>query len=383
MLFFFYFHNIYVIILTLKEGEVMATETYRAIFDPKLDKLKTLRKSALENGDKEFIIRIDHSIEYLNMLTGRSPDKTGLSELDLLKYHSDDISKLEYYASVPRINKGIPATSIPNISIKQTYEIICTFFRRVLDDDLFDLFLETFNRKNELVHLFSEDSKAPDGFEIFLWGLKEAHIFFTLRKDISNFSSLAHEFGHAIADTYHFAPHINDSIYIFEEIISVFFELLCLDYMKKMRVFRDSAYNYNLMRFDGERKRSINILIYEEYWRKIENGEYDEENNTIDLVRASELLAGSESLDESIFERFLIIDELKYAISTSIAIKLFEIYTKDPKRALELIYDILKMNQNLPKEEIFAYLDDIGLSIDRKSIESYKEHIMHKRSQNF
>lgn len=247
-----------------------------------------------------------------------------------------------------------------NFSNKELIELTFDFYRST-DKKTFNLFNEVYKKNKNLIYF----SKIKEGQN--LRGLTAYSILFDINY-ITIFKSgkfidlkaIIHEFGHAINNTLNF-NFMNKS---YEEIVSIFFELISQEYFENIGM--EQATTNRLNDYESKKDDIKNIQDILKIYKYLYKNNYP-------FIK-SEVILHNHNKNElnELFLNFNF-DYYIYVTGFIVAVNLFLIYIKDKEYALYLLYKIISFN-HLEDEDVFQILKDHNLTnID--SLYTYSDYI--------
>ena len=104
---------------------------------------------------------------------------------------------------------------------------------------------------------------APSPQSIFLPYGKKTYICMKRYGVVEDIFDLVHEYGHGIHFSMNFDMKVYENNYLFVEIVSIFFELLCMEHLISFKEFEEATLDY--------RKRYFNTTVIKGKYALIEN----------------------------------------------------------------------------------------------------------------
>lgn len=225
------------------------------------------------------------------------------------------------------------------VNVKMLFEIVYEFFRN-LDSEMFTDFFNLFaNNKKNLIFVPVSPTKSCVG--ITYQRKDDVVIKMNRYKTIKDIFTLVHEYGHAInmkknPDSYYDPVHQN-----FEEIESVFLELILCDYLEKQG-------------FDKEDIDTMKIQIIEDLTSDVENVYFkykinkfmhEEQIKNIDSNFFKELYQKRNITKEELRKVYKCSFEeiIKYVISTFYSLELYDLFLHNKDLALKYYKEIISL----------------------------------------
>lgn len=301
-----------------------------------------------------------------------------LSEYEAMDFLKDFMPLLDPLASSSKMDTEKRYFYLPRRSDEELYRRVYEFYKNCVDERTFKIFRSYFKRRERFIHTERLGIGKMDPFSIFLPYFNENHIFKKRSDDFNDVIDLAHECGHAIQALANYRVRTDDNTQ-YDEIVSLFFELLALDYLRGIDRYSSIASNYNRVLFNEMSIVSEGILLdylITDYWKFISSkGIAGSTKLTMD--------AFSDLIRNTSFEKTTLKTHLErgfyfpfiYAFSYIIAVELFMIYKRDRKHAMELLWNIIELETDMSKEEYFNCLLEMGIK-PNEHLEDYKKHII-------
>lgn len=283
------------------------------------------------------------------------------------------ITDMDY---VPTYDGYIP---IPKLTNEDVLELTYDFFKECTDREIFKLFRSMFKKRKNLVHMERLGVQYIEPYSIFLPFYKKVHIFLKRTKGIDDLTDLSHEYGHGIQYLVNYHSNYYGENNIFSEIVSMFFELLDVDYLSKIGEFKECAQNYQKEFFNSMRSNSQITLLDEKIlarWRFFINTGVKKSTKETE----KELIKALKDTDFELYSLRLflsldITEQIPYSISYLIALEIFMVYKKDRDKGMYLIKRIMAIDLRLDKEDYYQEILRLGI-IPNENLENFKNHIM-------
>lgn len=187
----------------------------------------------------------------------RSLKETLLREKQFLQQNKKAIKLIEPLAVSNTIVLGDEPANV-YLPEETRFELIHDFFREVLDKELFEVFMYIFNNKKYFFHHYKSNEERKN-LEVFLEYFQEPHILLNRYGTLQEVYISCHEIGHGIIELYN-PSYNNNSNNVFDEIISMFFEYLCLDFLKSFEKFAANSTDVLQDDFDYYSDASLTII---------------------------------------------------------------------------------------------------------------------------
>ncbi len=243
---------------------------------------------------------------------------------------------------------------------KHLLHMINDFYNSIPDKEIKNIFNDVYKDRIYNVR-FKESTASYCGGTTF--DLKK-YISINSTINFSCFRNLAHEYGHAIHDIYlgHTTSY-KDTQYT--ELVSIFFELLASEYISNTNVIlkdKERTQNiFNLIKMDNYAR---NLLVLNNT-KDINFKDRDEAFNYYLKYLYEEEAYMAIDYDAKLFNDYL--------IPTIIDIELLWEYKKDPEKALYLLKDLIK-NEN---ENYIEHTKKLGLKLNSHEYD-YIKHLVNK-----
>ncbi len=347
------------------------------VLRPRLEKLQELRK----NAKGESLVNIDKNIEII--LSELEREEREIDTLDELSYEMYKIQKMRpfmktikdfvvEYCYYPRIEK------CAILGKKGQYELLHEFFSRAVDPELFKVFMDIFRYRESNIHDAEYDGKS--GRTIYLPYFDEVHIGINRHYTIEDLATLGHEFGHGIEYKTNYRENMFYENGMFMEAVSVFFELLMLDFLKGKEMFSSSAMEYQQRTYFYECYFGNAILVENYLFKRWMKDKRKSERAFSKMLRD----------DLKSFRDFLFYDDEeptkevlasknyhfngRYIVGKSLAIDLFILYLHDRDKALEKLHEYLSLDTGIPSVLFMDELRARGFTFN-KHVEEYTEYL--------
>ena len=232
------------------------------------------------------------------------------------------------------------------VNAKMLFEIVYEFFKQ-LDDELFSNFISLFINKDKNI-IFAANNPIKDFVGITYLNNDNIKIKMTRSKTIEDIFTLVHEYGHALNMKKNPKLYNNEARTHFEEIESIFLELILCDYLVNNGFNKDDINEVkkiiieNLINEakDLYFKYNINRFIHVEQIKNIDNHFfkllYQNKNITKDELR---------KVYSSSYE-----DVIKYVISSLFALELYDKYQINKEKTIEDYKNIISL-------DLYTHLD--------------------------
>ncbi len=347
------------------------------VLRPRLDKLYELRKSA--NG--ESLIRINKNIEII--LDELAKDEISDDSFDELAYEMYKIKTMKSfmriirdfvidYSYYPRIERAA------SLGKRGQYEILHEFFSMALDPDLFKIFMSIFRYRDSNIHDAEYDGKA--GRTIYLPYFDEVHIGINRNYTIEDLVTLGHEYGHGIEFKTNYRENMCVENEMFMEVVSKFFELLLLDFLKGRDMFSRAAMEYQQRTYFFD-CFAANAILVENYMFKKWSKDKSKKEKVFYKMMKSDFISFREYLFSELEEPSVeaLVEKKyhfngKYIVSESLAIDLFILYLHDRDRALEKLHEYLSLDTGVPSIIFLEELRAKGFTFN-ECLEEYSEYL--------
>ncbi len=260
------------------------------------------------------------------------------------------------------------------LSKKDIIELLHEFFRNGTNKEIYDLFCKIYKENKKNIHFFTFNELSYSGETIYIEYFKKTYIQVFNSYSFEDMATFAHEFGHAIEFNINFNNNLYKELNVYIEIISIFFELICLEYFSKGEFSKASiitSYS-NLDEHLRSSKSIANEFILLEAI-KIE----DFENKNKLRMNINDLVSKLTQSDINNIVNIYPSRDYIYVFAFLVASNLFMIYKKDLDKALYLVKKIINLSCNITSEEYFNKLKEMNL-LNSCRTKEYKE-LIHKR----
>lgn len=273
-------------------------------------------------------------------------------------------------------NDYIPDFSYDNTALnkKDIIELLHDFFKNGTNKEIYNLFCKIYKDNKKNIHFFTYDELSYSGETVYIDYFKKTYIQVFNSYSFEDLATFAHEFGHAIQFNMNFNNNLYKELNVYIEIISIFFELICLEYFSKGE-FRKASIITSYTNLDEHLESSKSLanefILLDAI--KIE----DFENKSKLRMNINDLVSKltSDDIDDIMSTRPS--RDYIYVFAFLVASNLFMVYKQDLDKALYMVKNIIYLNGNITPEEYFQYLKKMGLLNSTKTKE-YKE-LVHKR----
>jgi len=353
---------------------------YTKTFGAKLEELRRLRKNATS---LEELNKIDKTISAIESLFENDVQPSSIEEQ--LKEEKQAFERMNSYlellnplASERTPRKRASYNSIPEVTIETLFKLMEEFFKEALDKELYKIFKTMFKDRSRLVYFNNIGTGFKGAEAILLAYYREVYIRLRRTHKIEDLGNLAHEYGHGIESLYNEGFELTPGNILFSEIVSTFFELLCLDYMRTKREFIKASTDYETRIFSAIVDRSKQItaeqiilnnpnLTRKSLDRQIKNSEIF----TSDKIYTTEDLLKKESPSY-----------IKYIIGYLIAVEIFMVYVMSKEKGLELLKKVMSLEPENLQNENYEKILTMGI-MPNQNIFDYKKTISEPSSRAF
>ena len=271
--------------------------------------------------------------------------------------------------------KHIDSYMIPD---KKCVEMVSDVFTN-LDEKFSNIYKNFYKNINTSIKFSKKldniDEDVSDGFNIFISILNKNYILVRDELGISKPINLAHECGHVLAINYCPENYYNTINTFFDEIPSLFFELIFeYEYSYKYDSLSTSLFNIEKIYFleDSTDKILLHDCIVEE-WK---NNNYEVNNNLLNILNNKYKINRNDFLN---IIKSSICTNGKYIIGYVTALNLFHIYKQDKNEAFKLLRTLLKLqykdsyllinqiiNYDYINEEVYTLLKTASEDVQKK-----------------
>lgn len=299
---------------------------------------------------------------YFSKKVGNGYKRNLLSEYRETKHFYQDIDFL--WEDILRFStcstKGISNKfDISNIEMNSEEMLqLANDFYSSLDSEYYSYFSKVFAKRKRTIGFLDEpDNDEAFGRTFFLNYFKESFIIINHSSTVEDLFTLVHEFAHATSLQMN-PNHLYPPKSVFGEIDTYFIELVFADYLCSLNII-DERY----MRFEF----GCNVVEAKSIVNKIEL--IKTESFFPYGFNSSKLLLKTGSLMCDLnYEEVLSLFDSSEEVEISIigfmyALKLYEIYKKDKKKAMDILKQFIFMKCNTEKE-YYEKLRELGLNLD-------------------
>lgn len=231
------------------------------------------------------------------------------------------------------------------LSKKDLLELVCDFYKNGTNKEFYELFLRML--KNKEITLYKNRKDSFDAFSIFWPYSNEFNAVihcsnYGNNNDFNYVPIIVHEIGHGIDALINYHISFQQENYIYAEIISTFFELICNEYFYHSEFKKDSiSFSYEYFNdINSKAKILNNYNIFEQY---MENP----------------------------------INYFPYIVAFSIALELLMIYKQDKDKSLYLVKKIIEIPKFLTPEEYYKRILNLGIT-PNNTLDKYENILKRK-----
>lgn len=355
---------------------------YKEKFLKDIDRLLELRKTASPSQ----VEKIDESISIIESCIADEVKNVPTDLKRRIKYDrewmiGDDEFFLELLeeglGNIPFLSYEHKYFYTPKLSRSDLFDLTHDFFQKVLDKDLYKIFRAVFKRRDRglfMDHL-REDGEIADTMYLPIYD--RSYIRLRRKDAIYDITGLAHEYGHAIEMQSGYHPNLFREHVFFSEVASIFFELLCFDYLKMFKEFQKRALNEEKAMLNS-RINGCSIYILENTLYSICAHLSLESKRDIRTFKYwfNSIVGGSEYEGMTLEEMFdeLAPLDLPYYFSHIIAIEIFMVYLRDKDKGLYLMKRFISIDHSVTLDEYYSKIEKLGIEPNAHTKEFY-EHI--------
>ena len=275
---------------------------------------------------------------------------------ELSRYVCDDIPKFPYPYLV--------------LSYSDILELTHDFFKNVISKEIYSLFLKLYKqRKNFFIH--SEDV-GFHGDSLYLQYDESFYTRLEKKNEFADISTMAHEYGHGIQFLTNFNGTLLNSLYAFHEIVSTFFELLCIEYYAKDTEIGKKAIaaNYEFWNIICESAFSLTREL--QILKLIKN---NSSKNPRSVRKSIDFFTKHSDSDElSDIVEVCPSQDFIYIIGYVFAVELYLIYEKDQDYAFYLLKKLMEIDLRLDAHEHLKEILKLGI-IPTANLGTFDNHL--------
>ncbi len=301
-----------------------------------------------------------------------------------LKYEKSELSTLMEFVhiivllwSTQTIDSRPKYIYSPKLSDEELFDLVYSFFKSCVDKDLFESFRSMYKRRDKLVHMswLMERDMCPNA--LYLPYGNEGHIRLKREYTIEDAVDLAHEYGHIMHIQRNFSLGMYRPDFLFNEIVSTFFEILILEHLSHLNGLEQIAKQRSMENFDDAITKTRYIIIEDnliELWDFLKTAKRKNIIETLDKECAKYFSSKKDIgvaylLDKHMSSHFI------YLIGFAYAVEILARYKEDRGWGLYVLKELIKIDCNLYNEEYYKELVRLGLE-PCEHIEEYKTHLM-------
>lgn len=321
---------------------------YRNILKQTLTQLKKMEQSKIVLNSIEAIESIPfHDVmnenEYFNkflFLIENSSFWNNISDFSVLN---------ENKIHVPKTDEKII------LSDEELFDLVHSFYKDETNKKIFIDFEKLVKNRRKNFKIYREPNFIGYADSLYLPYKEQFFLRINIKNSIRDVAILAHEIGHGIQQLNNYDKNIFGKNKIFLEIISTFFELICLEHFSKTNEFSKQSI-ISMARYHENTKKDAYFL----------NLYFNSKKESLEMPL-------SEENKEKFLEYFSnsgvqIDDSLMYCFSYIIAIELYKIFIEDKEKAWFLIEKIIKINLNLNPQQYMKEIIKLGIIPNQNSI---------------
>lgn len=366
-----------------KRGVIyMLNSWYKNKFSSQLEELYRLRQSA----EGETLVKINDTIE---IITSLIKDERESPIFDLHSKLEKNSFYLNFFACFWHIvepltkQEKIPFSpryaSIPKLTDEDLFDLIHDFFKETTDREMFKAFRRIYKKREKFVamHYLQDDTVTADA--MYLPYYNQTYIRKKRNHDFDDLADLIHEFGHGIQFFTNFDRRLFYENEPFSEVISMFFELLSMEYFAKMGVFSRAASDSMIILFNQQRKHSKLFTLETEILHSWDTQVSQNRQKTYDMLD-QKIEKEAEEFDEDIYDLWSLLDydlpsKFHYSCSYMFAIELLKIYRQDRDLGLYILRQFMLLNHKTSNIMYYEKILEMGL-IPGQNLDEYRSYIM-------
>lgn len=354
---------------------------YGWTIDTLIDKLKIINELINKETDKEKLKLLKQDSEILFDFIDECENPIQEEKLSLLLEYKEIKNYLKsinylwqtyqmFYKTIPSGIK-VPNLKKCNLSADDLLMITHDFFKSQ-NEFFFQHFLKNFRIRNDHI-VFNNNRSSIKGQTILLAGIQESYIEIQRDYTLEDILTVIHEYAHATSIIIN--PYNTDTNkYLYNEIETLFMELIAADYVEKM--FKNnfstiySSENLNAYLYDAaDIFAIINIINGEPKNRKGYST-----NKELKLIAHEKYDYTSKEIN-NILNNFDFQSPV-YLTSYLFAIELYETYQKDKDKALYYLKQIILL-KDLKEKEYFYKIQKMGI-MPNEHLKSYYNEVQEK-----
>lgn len=341
------------------------------------EKLALLRKLYDEETDPDKKWIMEDTMEVIESILIVEKDSNKL--IDILENDIEDLTESKFMwkyvrklAEIDTQEKVKIDNRVISFSQDDIIELLHLFFKNGTNKEMYKQFLKVYEHNKERIRLLNTMDQKSAGETIYLDYFKDNFISVFKRREFSDLTTFAHEFGHAMQFSMNFNNGFYEELYVYIEIVSTFFELICNEYFVESEFKKLASANsvYNLKstlkdaRYLTKELDILNLIKYNRY-----DNHKTIRNNINDVIKE---LTGQEK-DKIL--KYRPGQSYIYLIAFLIATNLFMIYKEDPDKAFYILNMIINLDGFLTCKEYYRCLNALEVLDVNKSAE-YQEYVL-------
>ncbi len=268
-----------------------------------------------------------------------------------------------------------PKQKIPRIKINQNQIITISseFYNqfKVEISDTFHKIKQTLPTHLQFRRLVGTGISCAETLSVY--GQKESYYDIGLVRNVQDYITTIHEFGHGIANYLNPSFIFDYEKYCFVETDTLFWELISYDYLAEKLSLPNDTYLISLLYLKEYSYDADIICTKKELHSNFSLSDFKYKKIIIDYLK-SHTNYDNQYIDDVLYNE--ISETFHYGISYLTAIELYLIYKVDPKLAIELLLKIIKAH-DLSNEGYLKYVKSLGI-IPGQHIKEYVDILIQR-----
>lgn len=343
------------------------------------------RKNSVKNPDKRF--KIDQTInslyEIIDYINSESID-TPLSVKRIVKDDRRFINGIygftdmvdsfatDYQDKEKIINFKPKYKPIPTLS----KDVVCTvtkdFYETLKDERFTSPFMELYSKRGPLLNYIKKPKVTYHGNEAValpVYHTRDVYIQMYKSGDIHDFLACIHEYGHSIAALINQDFRIDYAKSLFIETDGIFFEMLGNDYLSRNGINKEQTLVADIDRFYDYVYFAVVIQTKLNMHNDFNNLRKATEEEMLKYIKEEARLKDKDSIKDILHTPMN--DIYHYVTSYLVALELYWLYKSNPRKALDILYELITMDSNGNQDVINMLSNKHGIKLGEHARDYY------------
>ena len=272
------------------------------------------------------------------------------------------------------VNDDLPNFPYPDLHLTNNdlLELTHDFFKNATSKEIYQIFLKLFKQRKNIYFTDELDELNFHADSMFLTFDESFYLRMEKKNEFADIATMAHEFGHGIQFLINYNGTLLTTLYVFRELISTFFELLCTEYYTKDLTLGKKAIASNYEFWDITCENAFLLNKEFQILQSIKN------NSNPDIISIKNYInffihhSDNDELVETIGIHPS--DDFIYIIGYIFAIELYLIYKENPDYAFYLLKKIMAIDLRKDAKSYFKEIIDLGIN-PTSSLDSFESHL--------